>query len=94
MLGANEIEIQSQTDARKERIEAEAAWQMISQASKLYVAKGRKVLEFVPAADDKAVILKEVMGRSGNLRAPTLRVANELFVGFNEELYTSNFGKA
>jgi len=65
----------------------------MSQASKIYVAKGRKVLEFSPTVADKAVILKEVMGRSGNLRAPTLRVADELFVGFNEALYASNFGK-
>ena len=66
---------------------------MMRQVSKIYVAKGRKVLEFSPTADDKAVILQEVMGRSGNLRAPTLRVADELFVGFNEALYTTHFEK-
>jgi len=31
--------------------------------------------------------MKKAMGPSGNLRAPTYRVGEEIIIGFNEELY-------
>lgn len=34
---------------------------------------------------DEDEIASLIMGRSGNLRAPTLRVGKKLIVGFNEE---------
>ncbi len=37
VLGANALEIQSQTDARKERIEADAAWDLVTQANRLKI---------------------------------------------------------
>lgn len=45
-----------------------------------------------PEDDDKAEILQHVMGPSGNLRAPTLRVNDEFLVGFNAETYNSWLG--
>jgi len=41
--------------------------------------------------DDKKEILKDVIGPSGNLRAPTWRIGNEFIVGFNPELYEEVF---
>ena len=49
-------------------------------------------VEWNPASDDKANILKDVIGPSGNLRAPTWRIGNEFIVGFNPELYEEVFG--
>jgi hypothetical protein len=46
-----------------------------------------------PKGDDKADILQHVMGPSGNLRAPTLRVSDEFLVGFNADIYDSWLGK-
>ncbi len=93
MLEEYEIGIVAQADARKERIEAEAAWQMLATAEKIAVAKGRgKTAVWHPQSDDKESILKDVMGRSGNLRAPTLQIGNEFFVGFNEAMYAAQFG--
>ena len=37
-------------------------------------------------------LLKLVLGPTGNLRAPTLRVGKKLVVGFNEEMYEAVFG--
>ena len=37
-------------------------------------------------------MLKLVLGPTGNLRAPTLRLGKKLVVGFNEEMYKSVFG--
>ena len=52
-------------------------------ASLILTAKGKKRQEWNPASDDKSNILKDVIGPSGNLRAPTWRIGNEFIVGFN-----------
>jgi hypothetical protein len=51
------------------------------------VAKGKKVQKFTAVADEKAAILQQAMGPSGNLRAPTYRVRDRYIIGFNAELY-------
>lgn len=37
-------------------------------------------------------MFKLVLGPTGNLRAPTLRVGKKLIVGFNQEMYEEIFG--
>ena len=59
----------------------------------LYAAKGKKVVHFdfkkdKPAKDE---LLTAMLGPTGNLRAPTLRVGKTLLIGFNEEMYQSVF---
>jgi len=61
-------------------------------ASLILTGKGKKRQEWNPTSDDKANILKDVIGPSGNLRAPTWRIGNEFIVGFNPELYEEVFG--
>ena len=61
-------------------------------ASLILTGKGKKRQEWNPTSDDKANILKDVIGPSGNLRAPTWRIGNEFVVGFNPELYEEVFG--
>ena len=56
-------------------------------ADAVYIAKGKKVLVHEPHPDRKGDILKAAMGRSGNLRAPTLKRGRVVLVGFNETLY-------
>ncbi len=80
-------------DARKIRIDEIQAWALLQKAESITVAKGKKIkrLESV-AADEKDAILKQVMGPSGNLRAPTYRVKDEYVVGFNPDLYAEWIG--
>ena len=40
-----------------------------------------------PARDGREEVLKQVMGPSGNLRAPALRIGNAFIIGFNADLY-------
>jgi len=75
------------TDARKEKIDENDAWDLLKKAKIIIAAKGKKVQEFNPKTDDKAVILKNAMGPSGNLRAPAFRIKQKYIIGFNEELY-------
>ncbi len=79
---AGEIE-----DARKNVIKADGAWEMITKATSLSVGRGKKVQTFVPDKDNKEEILKVCLGRTGNLRAPTVRSGKQVYVGFNEEMY-------
>ena len=78
-------------DARKERFNADAAWEMIKGADAVTTAKGKKIQTWNPTTDDKDTILKQVMGPSGNLRAPTLRLENRFIIGFNDDLYKNDF---
>jgi len=78
-------------DARKNRIEVQQAWNIIKEAKNISVAKGKKVVHFSQITDEKEAVLKGVMGPSGNLRAPTLRIKDQFLVGFNPELYEEKF---
>ena len=61
-------------------------------ASKVYVAKGKKVDEFEPAGKADTATVAAMLGPTGNLRAPCLRVGRTVIVGFNEDLYERIFG--
>lgn len=65
----------------------EDAWQLVAGADKIYVAGGKSIVEFAPATTDKKEILAKITGRTGNLRAPTLRRGNVFYVGYNTALY-------
>ncbi len=60
---------------------------MLKSAKAVTAAKGKKFQRFEKVAEEKAEIMKQVMGPSGNLRAPTYRVGDEYIIGFNPELY-------
>ena len=67
---------------------------LLEQADRLVVAKGKKLTELdvgaePPAADAAA---KLMLGPTGNLRAPTLRVGRTLVVGYNEQTMVETFG--
>lgn len=80
--------------AGKEPIEGSDALKVLAGANELFVAKGRKTVHFDlkkdrPADDE---LLSLMLGRSGKLRAPTLRVGKKVVVGFNAELLESTLG--
>ena len=74
-------------DARRARLDAAAAWALLHKATKITVAKGKAVSVLNPQQDGKEAVLKQVMGPSGNLRAPTLRVGDSVVVGFHADFY-------
>jgi len=91
VLDEKQVGIETTVDARKQRIDEGAAWELLKSAVSITTAKGKKVQKFNPESDAKADILKQVMGPSGNLRAPTLRIKNAFVIGFNKELYEKEF---
>jgi len=74
-------------DARKTRIDLDEAWTLLKDAKSVTIAKGKKFQKFDSLTDEKEAVLKQAMGPSGNLRAPTYRVGADYIVGFNEDLY-------
>ena len=62
---------------------------MLKGAEVLIAARGKKVerLDLEAEKPDKATIERLMLGPTGNLRAPTLRVGRTLLVGFDEETY-------
>ena len=67
---------------------------MVKSVNHLLVAKGQKIIELdlkkdKPTEDE---VLKLILGPTGNLRAPTLKLGKKLVVGFNQEMYTGVFG--
>ncbi len=58
----------------------------------LFVAKGKKVMHFDLAAEplDDEALLGLLLGRSGKLRAPSIRTGTRLLVGYSRDLFESN----
>jgi len=65
---------------------------LLKGASRLIVAKGKKVDEFTVGTRPSADAVKAMLGPTGNLRAPTARVGKTLLVGFSEDAYGNVFG--
>lgn len=75
----------------RDPIEADAALELLEGVKDLYVAQGKKTAHFDLSknrpSDDELLAL--LLGRSGKLRAPSIRKGKKLIVGYNEELLSS-----
>jgi arsenate reductase-like glutaredoxin family protein len=67
----------------------DAALAVARDVDEIYVAKGKKVVQvdLKTSRPGRAELLALLLGPTGGLRAPTLRVGRTLLVGFNEEAY-------
>ena len=67
----------------------DAALAVARDVDEIYVAKGKKVVQVDLRASrpGRAELLALLLGPTGGLRAPTLRVGRTLLVGFSEEAY-------
>lgn len=86
MLATDGIEVRELVRADKHPIGAAEALALVRRARTLIVAKGKKTVTVDLAArpsDDELRAL--VIGPSGNLRAPAIRVGDTLVVGFTPD---------
>jgi arsenate reductase-like glutaredoxin family protein len=67
---------------------------MARAAHRLIAAKGKKVttldLQTAPPADE--VLAGLMLGPTGNLRAPIMRVGQTILVGYNDQAFIAIFG--
>ena len=77
------------TDASKERKGRAEALALAKTASKIVVARGKKIVSFDMKKDrpDDDTLAAHLLGPTGNLRAPTVRRGQTLLVGFHEDTY-------
>ncbi len=76
------------TDASRVRLGRDEALALARKVRRIIVGRGKKAvvldMKNAPPDDELAALL---LGRSGNLKAPTLRIGDTLVVGFSEEGY-------
>lgn len=92
MFDQEQVEILEAVDARKEKIADADAWKVLKSAKEIIVGRGKKFQVFTPSGENKEEILSQCLGRTGNLRAPTLKIGNRYIVGFNEDMYQKYVG--
>jgi hypothetical protein len=90
-LEANEITIEETVPASR-KLQQDDARKLLKGASRLVVAKGKKVSEYELGSRIPAETVEAMLGPTGNLRAPTAIVGKTVLVGFNDEAYGEAFG--
>ena len=94
-LETNEIAVAREViDARKVRFGRAEALTLAKGMRKVVAGKGKKVVVFDmqtnPPDDD--TLVAHLLGPSGNLKAPTLRIGDTLLVGYAEAAYKQVLG--
>jgi hypothetical protein len=81
-------------DATKDRRGRDAALKLARSVGRVIAARGKKVVIFDMTNDppDDDTLAAHLLGPTGNLKAPTLRIGDTLLVGFGEEAYRQVFG--
>jgi arsenate reductase-like glutaredoxin family protein len=81
-------------DAKKRTIKGDQALGVLAGVDQLYAAKGKRVVhvDLRKSRPDRAALLALLLGPTGNLRAPTLRMGRTLLVGFDESTYRQVLG--
>ena len=76
-------------DAKKNTISAARALALAREVDEIVATRGRQVIrmDLRKEKPDAETLKKLLIGPSGNLRAPTLRIGKTLLVGFDEETY-------
>jgi hypothetical protein len=91
-LAERKTPVLEQVHAGKRKFSPAEAVKLAHSVRHVFVAKGKSLVHFDmqndPPAD--AELKKHLIGPSGNLRAPTARAGDRLFVGFHPEEYAAS----
>lgn len=93
-MAARKVVVRATANASKERIGADDLDRVFAGASKVVVAKGKKVQTFEPSKKDfdREAFVGAVLGPTGNLRAPAVRTGKTWLIGFHEDAYDERLG--
>ena len=78
--------------ANKVKFDREQALSLLEGVKTVRVAKGKKHLQFELGGHDEQMLTKAILGPSGTLRAPAMRVGETFIVGYHAEVYEEIFG--
>lgn len=82
----------TETVPASRKLQRSDAKALLQDASTLIVAKGKKVNTFSVDGRIPTDAVDAMLGPTGNLRAPTVRVGKTLVVGFNDAAFAETFG--
>ncbi len=93
-LDEHSCEVAVTINSQKERIGPADALKLLDGVRRLVAMKGKNVVEFDLVKDrpDDETLLKHLIGPTGKLRAPSIRVGDTFAVGFNPESYQKILG--
>jgi arsenate reductase-like glutaredoxin family protein len=88
-LEKHALQVVDQVNAATARLGPEEALKLVKASHRVVIAKGKKVvtLDIRRDSPDDRTLLTYLLGPTGKLRAPTLRVGDTLLIGFNQEAY-------
>ncbi len=89
-MEASNVEIKETIPASR-KLQREDAEALLAKASKMTVAKGKKVQTFKGGKSAPSEAVDAMLGATGNLRAPAIVVGKTLLIGFNEEAFSEVF---
>ena len=76
----------------KDPITEQEAVFLLDSFKKIFVTKGKRVLEYKTMHDNKQEVIKAALGRTGNLRSPAVHFEDTIFIGYNDHIYQA-FGQ-
>jgi arsenate reductase-like glutaredoxin family protein len=82
----------NETVSASRKLGRDDAAKLLVGASRLIVAKGKKVAKWSIGATPEPDAIDAMLGPTGNLRAPSLVVGKTVLVGFDEEAYEDVLG--
>ena len=76
-------------DAKKTALKEKEAMALAREVDEIYASKGKQVvhLDLKKEKPDAATLKRLLLGPTGNLRAPSLRMGRTLIVGFDQVTY-------
>lgn len=89
-MEASKIEVKDKTPASRKLQESDSR-DLLGKATKLIAMKGKKVSEFNVAKEIPEDAVAAMLGPTGNLRSPTIKLGKKLLVGFNQEIFEREF---
>jgi arsenate reductase-like glutaredoxin family protein len=90
-LEARSVDIKETVLASK-KLNADHCPEVTDKATRLVAMKGKKVESFDLKSGLSNAAIAAMLGPTGNLRAPTLKVGKTVLVGFNESIFEETFG--
>ena len=82
----------AETVPASRKLQSDDARALLEGANRLLVAKGKKLQTFDGAALKGDDAVAAMLGPTGNLRAPAVKVGKTLVVGFSEDAYREALG--
>jgi len=82
-------------DARKDQLGREEALKLARSVKRVVAGRGKNVVTFdmTKSPPNDETLATYLLGPTGNLKAPTMRIGDTLLVGFNKGAYEQVLGK-